>query len=80
MPNLYVVYVKAARGKWEQILETPSRQVFEQTIYGLFDVEPMVQVITKYKEPRGEHLLVAFNNKAPKDSFDLEKVYRYLPK
>lgn len=80
MPNLYVVYVKVARGKWEQILETPSRQVFEQTIYGLFDVEPMLQVITKYKEPRGEHLLVAFNNKAPKDSFDLEKVYKYLPK
>lgn len=80
MNNVYIVYIKVSRGKWEQVLETPSRRVFEETIYGLFEMEPMVQVITKYKEPRGEHILVAFNNKAPKDSFDLEKVYRFLPK
>ena len=80
MKNVYVVYAKVGRGHWENILETPSREVFEQTIYGMFGVEEMVQVITKYRGEKGDYLLVAFNNKSPKDSFDLQKVYRFLPK
>lgn len=80
MKNVYVVYAKVGRGTWENILETPSRKVFEETIYGMFDVQEMVQVITKYRGERGDYLLVSFCNKSPRDSFDLQKVYRFLPK
>ena len=80
MKNVYVVYAKRGRGPWENVLETPSRQTFEECIYGFFDVPDMIQVITKYRGERGDYLLVAFNNKSPKDTFDLQKVYRFLPK
>ena len=80
MSGTYVIYVKRFREPWEVILETPSRKTFQDTIYGLFDCPEMLRVFAKFKEPKGEHILVAFNNKAPKDSFDLAKVYRFLPK
>lgn len=80
MKNVYVVYAKRGRGPWENVLETPSRKVFEETIYGFFEQPEMIQVLTKYRGELGDYLLVAFNNKSPKDSFDLQKVYRFLPK
>ena len=80
MRNVYVIYTNVNRTGWNIILETPNRRLFQDTLYALFDVKEHISVISKYRSDYGDYLLACFHNHDAKNSIDLSKTYRFLPK
>lgn len=80
MKGLYVVYTNINREGWKKTLQTPNRNTFEYYLSRLMTYDEPTAVITKYQTEKGDYPLVSFHNKCKGRTYDLQKVYRLLPK